>query len=66
MLVELHMLQNFPPSCLNRDDTNAPKTVSLEAAVGPASPASVSNAPSEHTLYSPRQSATRSAFARSG
>ena len=25
MLVELHMLQNFPPSCLNRDDTNAPK-----------------------------------------
>ena len=25
MFVELHMLQNFPPSCLNRDDTNAPK-----------------------------------------
>ncbi len=26
MLVELHLLQNFAPSCLNRDDTNTPKT----------------------------------------
>lgn len=25
MRVELHMLQNFAPSCLNRDDVNAPK-----------------------------------------
>lgn len=25
MIVELHMLQNFAPSCLNRDDTNTPK-----------------------------------------
>jgi CRISPR system Cascade subunit CasC len=25
MRIELHMLQNFPPSCLNRDDTNSPK-----------------------------------------
>ena len=25
MYVELHLLQNFVPSCLNRDDTNAPK-----------------------------------------
>jgi len=25
MLVELHILQNFAPACLNRDDTNAPK-----------------------------------------
>ncbi len=25
MYVELHMLQNFAPSCLNRDDTNSPK-----------------------------------------
>jgi CRISPR system Cascade subunit CasC len=25
MLVELHLLQNFAPSCLNRDDTNSPK-----------------------------------------
>lgn len=25
MLVELHMIQSFPPSCLNRDDTNTPK-----------------------------------------
>jgi CRISPR system Cascade subunit CasC len=25
MLVELHLLQSFAPSCLNRDDTNAPK-----------------------------------------
>ncbi|MEI6502981.1 MAG: type I-E CRISPR-associated protein Cas7/Cse4/CasC, partial [Armatimonadota bacterium] len=25
MVVELHLLQNFSPSCLNRDDTNAPK-----------------------------------------
>jgi CRISPR system Cascade subunit CasC len=26
MNIELHILQNFAPSCLNRDDTNAPKT----------------------------------------
>ncbi len=26
MKIELHMLQNFAPSCLNRDDTNTPKT----------------------------------------
>jgi CRISPR system Cascade subunit CasC len=25
MFVELHLIQNFAPSCLNRDDTNAPK-----------------------------------------
>jgi CRISPR system Cascade subunit CasC len=25
MFVELHMLQNFAPHCLNRDDTNSPK-----------------------------------------
>lgn len=25
MFIEVHMLQNFAPSCLNRDDTNAPK-----------------------------------------
>ncbi|MCL4554301.1 MAG: type I-E CRISPR-associated protein Cas7/Cse4/CasC [Actinobacteria bacterium] len=25
MKLELHMIQNFAPSCLNRDDTNAPK-----------------------------------------
>lgn len=25
MKIELHVLQNFPPSCLNRDDTNSPK-----------------------------------------
>ncbi len=25
MKIELHMLQNFAPSCLNRDDSNAPK-----------------------------------------
>jgi CRISPR system Cascade subunit CasC len=25
MFVELHVLQNFAPSCLNRDDTNSPK-----------------------------------------
>jgi len=25
MLIELHLLQNFAPSCLNRDDTNTPK-----------------------------------------
>ena len=25
MKVELHLIQNFAPSCLNRDDTNAPK-----------------------------------------
>ena len=25
MIIELHILQNFAPSCLNRDDTGAPK-----------------------------------------
>ena len=25
MNIELHLIQNFAPSCLNRDDTNAPK-----------------------------------------
>lgn len=25
MFVEVHVLQSFPPSCLNRDDTNTPK-----------------------------------------
>lgn len=25
MLIEMHILQNFSPSCLNRDDLNAPK-----------------------------------------
>ncbi len=25
MKIELHMIQNFVPSCLNRDDTNSPK-----------------------------------------
>src|SRR5919109_5504935 len=25
MFIELHTLQNFAPSCLNRDDTNSPK-----------------------------------------
>jgi len=25
MWIELHILQNFAPSCLNRDDTNSPK-----------------------------------------
>ena len=26
MKIEVHLLQNFAPSCLNRDDTNSPKT----------------------------------------
>lgn len=26
MKIELHLLQNFAPSCLNRDDTNTPKS----------------------------------------
>lgn len=26
MNIELHIVQNFAPSCLNRDDTNSPKT----------------------------------------
>ncbi|NUP98648.1 MAG: type I-E CRISPR-associated protein Cas7/Cse4/CasC [Armatimonadetes bacterium] len=26
MNIELHLIQNFAPSCLNRDDTNTPKT----------------------------------------
>lgn len=26
MLIEIHMLKNYPPTCLNRDDTGTPKT----------------------------------------
>ncbi len=26
MLIEIHMLKNYGPANLNRDDTNAPKT----------------------------------------
>src|SRR5687768_15607781 len=26
MKIEIHLLQNFAPSCLNRDDTNTPKS----------------------------------------
>ena len=26
MLIEIHMLKNYPPTNLNRDDTGAPKT----------------------------------------
>jgi CRISPR system Cascade subunit CasC len=32
MKIELHLLQNFPPSCLNRDDRNTPKTCTFGGA----------------------------------
>jgi CRISPR system Cascade subunit CasC len=28
-LIELHILQSFPVSCLNRDDVGAPKTATF-------------------------------------
>jgi CRISPR system Cascade subunit CasC len=28
-LIELHILQSFPVSCLNRDDLNTPKTATF-------------------------------------
>ena len=38
-LIELHILQSFPVSCLNRDDVGAPKTAVFGGAAAPASPA---------------------------
>ena len=44
MFVELHVLQNFAPANLNRDDTGMPKDCEFGAATGArASPASASN-----------------------
>ena len=31
-LIELHILQSFPVSCLNRDDVGAPKTATFGGA----------------------------------
>ena len=44
MIIELHILQNFAPSNLNRDDTNSPKNASLAATAVPVFPASASSA----------------------
>jgi len=33
MKIEIHVLQNFAPSCLNRDDTNTPKTCEFGGAL---------------------------------
>ena len=41
MIIELHILQNFPPSCLNRDDTNSPKECEFGGYRRARSPASV-------------------------
>ena len=42
-LFEIHVLQNFAPLNLNRDDTGAPKDALFGGTVGPAYPANVSS-----------------------
>ena len=48
MKIELHILQNFAPSNLNRDDTGAPKDCELggwrRARISSHAPSSVSGA----------------------
>jgi hypothetical protein len=34
-LIELHILQSFPVSCLNRDDVGAPKTAIFGGTTSP-------------------------------
>ena len=41
--VEIHVLQNFAPSNLNRDDTGLPKMPFSAVLAAPESPASASN-----------------------
>ena len=33
LYVDIHVLQNVPPSCINRDDTGSPKTAKYGGAV---------------------------------
>ena len=40
MLIEFHLLKNYPPVNLNRDDAGAPKTCFLAASCAGGSPAS--------------------------
>ena len=42
-LIELHILQSFPVSCLNRDDVGAPKTAIFGGANRAVYPASASS-----------------------
>ena len=36
MLYEIHMIKNYPPTNLNRDDTGVPKSACLAGAVSVA------------------------------
>ena len=40
MLIQIHMLQNYAPANLNRDDTGAPKDAIFGGCGAAASPAS--------------------------
>ena len=44
MLIQIHMLQNYAPSNLNRDDTGSPKNAFFGGVLRGASPASASSA----------------------
>lgn len=65
MNIELHLLQNFAPSCLNRDDTNAPKDCRFggyrRARISSQCiKRSIRRAFDESTLLSPEECAVRS------
>ena len=49
-LIELHILQSFPVSCLNRDDVGAPKTATFDGNVAPPVGARVERAHAERRL----------------
>lgn len=65
MNIELHLIQNFAPSCLNRDDTNAPKDCRFggyrRARISSQCiKRSIRRAFDESTLLSPEERAVRS------
>lgn len=43
LYIDLHVLQTVPPSCLNRDDTEAPKPLFMVALPGPECPLNPGN-----------------------
>ncbi len=49
-LIEIHVLQNFAPSNLNRDDTGAPKDALFGGTRRAAYPASASSAVRQHFI----------------
>ncbi len=53
MFIELHMIQNFAPSNLNRDDTGSPRTANSAATAGRAYRHGVSSAPYVTMSFSP-------------